>query len=311
MIYYQHSQFPDIPMPTLPARLRALAVAAAVAAPAFFHGAASAGLLGALTEKAAGAAADRVTQLVGQQLGSRPSAGPAVVPALPAGDFATCPKLFPQGEPLDIKGVDARWRPVALCSNRFAVLYSGATKTPMVAVERLNAAQLADAVDEQRTDEFYADPRLPRGARAELSDYAGTGMDRGHIVPAGDQPDRESMAQSFALSNIVPQDPFNNRKVWSKIESDTRKYVRRAQGNVFVFSGPLFLGPERRVGANRVMVPSHLFKLVYDESSGRAWAHILANTAEARIEAPMDYSSFVRQTGWRLLERVPAHRLAP
>jgi endonuclease G len=170
-----------------------------------------------------------------------------------------------------------------------------------VVIERLSRRQLNDALDEQRTDEFFADPRLPGRDRAELEDYRGSGFDRGHLAPAGDQPNQTSMAQSFALSNIVPQDPENNRKAWAKIESDVRKYARRASGNVFVYSGPMFREPRRTIGRNAVWVPSHLFKLVYDEATGRSWAYILANTANARVEAPIGYAEFVKSTGWQLL----------
>ncbi|CAN7784579.1 DNA/RNA non-specific endonuclease [Variovorax sp. LjRoot175] len=222
--------------------------------------------------------------------------------ALPGGrNFNSCPNLFPQQAPLNVASVNAEWKPIALCSTNFAVLYSGLSKTPLVVVERLSRAQIEDAKDEQRTEQFFPDPRLPAGARAELSDYVGSGLDRGHMAPAGDQPDQQSMAQSFALSNMIPQDPTNNRKIWSKVEKDVRKFARRAHGAVYVFSGPMFNGPRRTIGANRVWVPSAMFKLVYDEAGGRSWAYILPNTADARIEAPMDYQAFVKATGWKLL----------
>lgn len=222
--------------------------------------------------------------------------------ALPGGrNFSACTNLFPHQAPLNVASVNVEWKPVALCSSHFAVLYSSLSKTPLVVVERLNRAQIEAAKDEHRTEQFYPDPRVPAGSRAELSDFSGSGLDRGHLSPAGDQPDPQSMAQSFALSNMVPQDPTNNRKIWSKVEKDVRKFARRAQGDVYVFSGPMFNGPRRAIGANRVWVPSHLFKLVYDEASGRSWAYILPNTSDARIEAPMDYQAFVKATGWNLL----------
>ena len=227
--------------------------------------------------------------------------------ALPSGrGFSSCASLFPQKSPLNVASVSADWKPVALCSNHFAVLYSGLSKTPLVTIERLSRGQIADAKDEERTDNFFADPRLPKGFGSELSDYVRSGWDKGHLAPAGDQPDQVAMAQSFALSNMIPQDPTNNRKIWSKVESDTRRFVRRAKGDVFVFSGPLFNGPRRTIGANRVWVPSHVFKLVYDEASGRSWAYVLPNTADARIEAPMDYQAFVAATRWNLLSAVHA-----
>lgn len=237
------------------------------------------------------------TQLPRQFSGTAPA--PVSLP--PGRSFANCANLFPGGQVFSASQVDAQWKPTELCFKSFAVLHSGLSKTPLVVVERLDRQQLADALDSQRTNEFYADPRLKAGSRAELDDFSGSGLDRGHMAPAGNQPDQEAMAQSFALSNIVPQDPFNNRKVWSKVESDTRHYARRAAGAVYVFSGPIFRGQPATIGPNRVWVPTHLYKLVFDEASGRSWAHILPNTAEARVGKPVGYAEFVQQTGLNLL----------
>ena len=74
---------------------------------------------------------------------------------------------------------------------------------------------------------------------------------------------------------------------------------------MFVYTGPLFKGSIETIGDNRVWVPSHLFKLVYDQSSRRAWAYILPNNDQARIDKPMAYAEFAKATGLRLLEGLP------
>ncbi len=84
--------------------------------------------------------------------------------------FASCADLFPGATPINTATVPSTMKPMALCSDNFAVLYSQTSKTPLVVVERLNAAQLKNAKGEERTNQFYADPRIPKGARAELSD---------------------------------------------------------------------------------------------------------------------------------------------
>jgi len=88
-----------------------------------------------------------------------------------------------------------------------------------------------------RGDHFYVEARLPKSERTSLEDYRGSGFDRGHMAPAADMGTNEAMAQSFSLANIVPQAPINNRKTWAKIEKDTRKYVMRATGDVYVITG--------------------------------------------------------------------------
>ncbi|AHB77204.1 MULTISPECIES: DNA/RNA non-specific endonuclease [Pandoraea] len=220
--------------------------------------------------------------------------------------FDSCKGHFPNGKPLDTALVSPALKAIALCSDSFAVVYSQASKTPLVVVERLSAAQLKDAQGEERTNQFYPDPRIPKSGRAELSDYRGQSpaVDRGHQAPAADAPNQRAMAQSFALSNMVPQDPANNRRSWSKVESDVRKFAKRARGNVFVYTGPIFDEGHETIGRNKVWKPTRLFKLVYDESSKRAWAYVLPN-AEAHVESPMDYSAFVKATGLNLLDGVP------
>lgn len=213
--------------------------------------------------------------------------------------FNGCRHLFPKNQPIALETVDPAWGAVGLCSNHFAVLYSTVSRTPLVVVERLSRLKLQEAKGEKRSDFFFADPRLKNRESADLNDFKQSGYDRGHLANAADQPDAASMAQSFALSNMVAQDPTNNRKIWAKLESDTRKYVMRASGDVFVFSGPLFETRARMIGDNRVWIPSHLFKVVLDANTGKAWAHILENSPTARIERPMTVEAFGQRTGWR------------
>lgn len=219
-------------------------------------------------------------------------------------DFRACPQFFAGGKaPVSNASQDQTTR--ALCFNSFAVLHSGTTKTPVYVAEKLNRDQLMDAKGEKRTNAFFADARLPSAERAQLEDYKNSGFDRGHMAPAGDMPNPDAMAQSFSLANMVPQAPENNRKTWAGIEKATRKFVMRAGGDVYVISGPVFLQPQPVViGPDHVRVPSHLFKLVYDAGSNRAWAHWLENTDEARASRPISYSELVKRTGIEFLPGV-------
>lgn len=224
---------------------------------------------------------------------------PAVVPSgnVVQTQFAQCPQFFPAGQ---LPAVPFSPGLRELCFSSFAVLHNGQTKTPVLVAERLNRAHISEAQGMPRTDKFYAEARLPRAERAELDDYRGSGYSRGHMAPAGDMATREGMAQSFSLANMVPQDQKHNAGPWSRIEQDTRKYVLRAAGDVYVYTGPVYAAPPKRIG-NGVAVPETLFKVVYDATTHRAWVHWQANSPDTRAQAPISYAEFVRRTGMRLL----------
>jgi endonuclease G len=122
-----------------------------------------------------------------------------------------------------------------------------------------------------------------------------------HMAPAGDMHSPEAMAQSFSLANMVPQNQIHNGGAWSKIEQDTRKYMMRAAGDVYVFTGPIYDARPKTIGAGRVAVPSHIFKVVYDASTGRSWVHWQANAANTKAGPPISYNEFVRRTGLQVL----------
>jgi endonuclease G len=45
------------------------------------------------------------------------------------------------------------------------------------------------------------------------------------MVPNGDMPDAQSQYESFALSNVVPQDADDNRHLWADIKLAVRELV--------------------------------------------------------------------------------------
>lgn len=212
--------------------------------------------------------------------------------------FSECRQFFYHSKPPSPPVGDAQRD---LCFVSFAVLHSGVTRTPIFVAERLNRELLLDAQDEGRSNAFFADARLPASERAELRDYAGSGLDRGHLAAAGNQPNATAMAQSFSLANVVPQAPTMNRTAWAKIERDTRRYVMRARGDVFIISGPVFPANLQTIGPNRVAVPSALFKLVFDPGSGRAWAHWLENRNDAHPSRPLSYAELTARLGYALI----------
>jgi endonuclease G len=225
-------------------------------------------------------------------------------PSHSAEDFAACPQFFANGKP---PMVAARPTDRALCYDAFAILHSGESKTPVYVAEKLNRASVADA-DEKRTNRFFADARLRSAERATLEDYKNSGYDRGHMAPAGDMPTAQAMAQSFSLANMVPQAPEHNRGVWAKsVEMATRSYVKRALGDVYVITGPVYVPSivqSPSIGPGQVRVPKYLFKLVYDQGRNRAWAHWSENSNATVASKPISYAELMKRTGVEFLPGV-------
>lgn len=115
---------------------------------------------------------------------------------------------------------------------------------------------------------------------------------------------RRQWRRGFSLANMVPQAPVNNQKSWAGIEKATHKHAMRAAGDVYVISGLVFEGNSQTIGPGRIRVPKYLYKLVYDSTSGRAWAHWIENTDEARAGQPISYEELVRRTGIEFLPGV-------
>jgi len=219
-------------------------------------------------------------------------------------NFSACTQFFPNGKP---PVVAARPGNRALCYDAFAILHSGESKTPLFVAEKLSAGALSES-HQKRSNKFFADARLPFAERATLEDYAGSGYDRGHMAPAGDMRNAQAMAQSFSLANMVPQAPEHNRGVWAKsVEAATRKYAERAAGDVYIITGPFFgpsIAQSQSIGPGRVHVPSHLYKLVYDQKKNKAWAYWQENDNATRGAAPISYDELVKRTGIKFLPGV-------
>ena len=93
-------------------------------------------------------------------------------------------------------------------------------------------------------------------------DYSGSGMDRGHLVPAGDLKwNPEAMRQSFLMTNICPMAKQLNEGGWAKLEEKVREWVHRDSA-LLVFAGPVVSEGDSTLAGGKVKVPSHYFKVV-------------------------------------------------
>ena len=196
-------------------------------------------------------------------------AGPAVAGAV------ECPQHFAAGREPRVARPGLLASTQMLCFQGFAVLHSGVTRTGLYAAERLTRESIEQARVTPRRNSFHAERRLAPGERAELADYDRSGFDRGHLAPSGDMPDEEADRESFSLANMAPQVPSVNRGVWAGIEAVVQGDAAR-RGTLYVVTGTAFAAPEL-ASVGHVLVPTHLWKAVYDPARRQAGAYLVEN----------------------------------
>lgn len=112
----------------------------------------------------------------------------------------------------------------------------------------------------ERAEGFMPDT----GVKGCLSpqDYVGSGMDRGHLVPAGDLKwSVSAMRQSFLMTNISPMHKALNEGGWAKLEEKVREWTHRDSA-LLVFTGPVVSEGDTTLADGRVKVPSAYYKVI-------------------------------------------------
>ncbi|KAG9476504.1 nuclease EXOG, mitochondrial [Eleutherodactylus coqui] len=152
-----------------------------------------------------------------------------------------------------------------------ALSYDQAKKTPRWVIEHLTKEKIVGLADRKHC-KFKPDPNIPPIFSASNEDYLRSGWSRGHMAPAGDTKySTEAMAETFYLSNIVPQNYENNAGFWNRFEMYCRELTQRF-GDVWIVSGPLTLPVPHEdgkktvtyqvIGKDDVAVPTHLYKVI-------------------------------------------------
>ena len=146
----------------------------------------------------------------------------------------------------------------------FALGYSSGRRQALwvsyiLTAEHLNAKQV------RRSNKFRPDPLL-KFDPVRPQQYNRTGFDRGHLAPASDMTySRETMEQSFYMTNISPQLPACNRGVWKRIETQIRAWARQ-ESQLYVITGPIFCGEERFMKNTDIRIPDAFYKVALDMS---------------------------------------------
>jgi endonuclease G, mitochondrial len=212
-----------------------------------------------------------------------------------------CPQHYFGGQAPDIVNEKLAQKTQEIGYRKYGIIHSGITRTPLVSGEHLTRQELTRP-HAQRKNKFHPEPNLRPEDRAELADYAKSGFDRGHMAPVGDMADERSQYESFSLANMIPQNPHNNRNLWEGIEEATRDLAITG-GELYVVTGPVFYGSSLQRLKGRVLVPTYVFKAIYDPAHKLAAAYVTANAAGGRY-AVISIAELEKLTGLAIFPAV-------
>ena len=178
---------------------------------------------------------------------------------------------------------------------------------PLWVAYRLNSAQVGGGAE--RSSGFWNEPRL-KSQDASDEDYKGSGMDRGHLVPAADMAwSVRTMHESFSYANVSPQRPGFNRGIWKRLENQVRTWASDLSANdtlgLMVWAGPVLEPEPDRWGS--LWVPTRFYKIIYHPAQNRVVACLMQNAAsQEEISATMvTVDSIEKITGLDFLAGLP------
>lgn len=152
----------------------------------------------------------------------------------------------------------------AICREGYLVAYDAAAKIPNYVAYTLQPQNALGCWP--RTNAFVADQSVPGGPSP--SDYAGTGYDKGHASPDGDQSWSQQVEyESFLMTNMYPQAGSLNRGIWKLLETSVRGWTVQLNQPYTIYVGALYTGGEKKIG-NGVIVPTGFYKIVINQATG-------------------------------------------
>lgn len=166
---------------------------------------------------------------------------------------------------------------VAICRAGYVTLNDTAAKLPVWVSYTLYPEYALGCVP--RSNGFMADASLPKGSRAELTDYAKSGYDIGHVAPNADMSSFDQFEkESFLLTNMVPQNASTNRGIIKLSETSIRGWVTQRNHPYVIYSGPIYNSSDKTIGPNLVVVPHAFYKIAIDTVTNEVVGFLIPHT---------------------------------
>jgi len=230
---------------------------------------------------------------------------PTLAEQAPPLPIEQCKSQAPYGFPQTAK------HGVGICRTAYVTLNDTIAKIPVWSSYTLTPNHALGCLP--RSNAFSPDASLPKGSRAELVDYVGSGFDQGHMVPFGGMDWNDQVGhESFLLSNMAPQTPKNNRGIFKLVETSVRGWVVQRNHPYVIYVGPIYDQNDKTIGIDKVVVPHAFYKIAIDTITGEVAGFIfpyagIAGTDITIVRAPI--SIIEKQTGIKFSYPTPATEL--
>lgn len=181
-----------------------------------------------------------------------------------------------------------------LTNEGYVVGYCEARRDPVWACYRLS--EVASLQAPPRPKKFVVDVRTR--AKVASTDYTNSGYDRGHMAPNYAVAlcyGVHAQQETFLMSNIIPQSPNLNRRIWEHLEqAEIKTYAQRFK-QLWAMDGPIFRGSPKKLGGG-VAVPDACFKIlaVEENKQPRILAFIMPQTVSG-AELPQQFLTSVAE----------------
>ncbi|GAC1374264.1 MAG: hypothetical protein NVS3B25_16130 [Hymenobacter sp.] len=242
-------------------------------------------------ETAAGPAGAVSTGVTGGYFENRAQPQPAPVASAPGNPAPADPNdgNLVLGNPSGATSDPANATNYLLVHPEYIMGYNATRGTPTWVSWHVGRADLGEA---PRQNDFRPDPALPRQFyQVTPASYARSGFDKGHNCPSGDRTATlDANANTFLMTNMVPQAPHNNQQTWAHLEEYGRSQVQRGQ-ELYVIMGSYGKGGTGKEGffttidQGRVTVPARIWKIMVILPEGQNDLQRLATDPDVRVLA--------------------------
>lgn len=177
-----------------------------------------------------------------------------------------------------------------ICHSAFCLVYDEGHEMAKWTAHIISREIINGAVS--RTNDFRVDSLIVTGSSEEVDyflkiekddgtfKYDGFGYDRGHLAPSADfRWSPVALSESYFYSNMTPQLPDFNRKIWADIENFVREYVyENPNTDVFVVTAPVLRDdlPKQTRSKNNVSIPEYHYKIAVDFETKKGIAFLVS-----------------------------------